>query len=737
MNNRKIKEIFKYSTSKYFTNKWFILFNILSLICVIVSINYASISSIFNFEKDDIYEILLIDNNNIISSDFSEKIAEYDGYTFGEAEENNYTKDDIPEKLIVLEVSSDEEQGFMTKIISKQGLTEKVMTPITDTLKEIRNSFFEDKYLLSQEQLDILQSDIKTERIMLAVDEENAMFKEMVKLFSAAITYFLAILVFSKIASEIAQEKQSKSSEYILTTVSAKEYLFAKVFSHNFILLIQCLLLFMYYLIAAGILSLTKVSFTDISLGNSMTSSGLSQDLVFYLLALIFYNVLNLILLSIVQATLASRTTSSMEASNSVSILTFLMMVLYISTIIITPYSKVPIIVHILSVLPVLSGFLIPALMVINQASIISVIISIVLLFLLIPIAFNKCAVWFKNGLLDYTKSKKVAEYKDEKEILLNKRKFKKLGQVIGITIVIYIGVQLICSLLLQMVFDAYLPIFNETEKTLLLQMIVQVLSLGLAYLYLKTFINNSKTEEEKKTLFVSKGKMIVVVLTIVYILQILLSLIIYPIVGLDYDVLDVVNLTQTETIFSKLLLIISIALTPAIFEELVFRKGIIDLCEPYGKYFAILFSAMLFGLIHMNLSQCLFAFTIGLLFGCIYVYTKDIKISMFIHFVNNGISALALLLTEKKIYIANEPIEIEAILGLFLLLFFAYGFLCTISFCIKLTKEKKWHKLPIFKNINMSLIKTKYKYILYDYIFDISMILVFIMSLLTENILR
>jgi membrane protease YdiL (CAAX protease family) len=76
----------------------------------------------------------------------------------------------------------------------------------------------------------------------------------------------------------------------------------------------------------------------------------------------------------------------------------------------------------------------------------------------------------------------------------------------------------------------------------------------------------------------VSKGKMIVVVLTIVYILQILLSLIIYPIVGLDYDVLDVVNLTQTETIFSKLLLIISIALTPAIFEELVFRKGIIDL---------------------------------------------------------------------------------------------------------------------------------------------------------------
>ena len=625
----------------------------------------------------------------------------------------------------------------MAKIISKQGLTEKVMNPIVNALTEIRNSFFEKKYLLTKEELSILQSEIKTERIMLAVDEENAMFKEMVKLFSAAITYLLAVLVFSKIASEIAQEKQSKSSEYILTTVSAKEYLFAKVFSHNFMLLIQCLLLFMYYLIAAGILSLTKVAVTDISLGNSLTSSGLSQDLVFYLLVLIFYNVLNLILLSIVQATLASRTSSSMEANNSVSILTFLMMVLYVYTISITPYSTTPMVVHILSVLPVLSGFFIPALMVINQASIISVIISIVLLIVLIPIAFNKCAVIFKNGLLDYTKSKKSKDIASEKETILNKRKFKRLGQVIGITIVIYIGIQLIFTVLLQMVFEAYLPFLNETESTLLLQMIIQIISLGLAYLYLKTFINDAKIVKEKNNLYISKSKMIIIVLAIVYLLQMLLTLVIYPIIGLDYDVLEVVNLTQTDSFLSKLLLIVSIALTPAIFEELVFRKGIIDLCEPYGKRFAILFSAILFGFIHMNLSQCLFAFSLGLLFGCIYVYTRDIKVSMLIHFINNGISAVALIVTGKTFYIAGIPVAIEAILGLLILLFFVYGLACTIDFCIKLTKDKKWGNLPIFNKIDMSLIKVKYKYILYDYIFDVSMILVFIMSLLTENLLR
>ena len=41
------------------------------------------------------------------------------------------------------------------------------------------------------------------------------------------------ILVFSKIANEIAQEKVSKSIEYVLTSVTEKEYLLAKIISVN------------------------------------------------------------------------------------------------------------------------------------------------------------------------------------------------------------------------------------------------------------------------------------------------------------------------------------------------------------------------------------------------------------------------------------------------------------------------------------------------------------------------
>ena len=66
--------------------------------------------------------------------------------------------------------------------------------------------------------------------------------------------------------------------------------------------------------------------------------------------------------------------------------------------------------------------------------------------------------------------------------------------------------------------------------------------------------------------------------------LQFLLSMLIYPAIGLDYSTTDMFNLNSESSIMSKVIAILAIAVIPAIFEELFFRKALVDLTLKHGK---------------------------------------------------------------------------------------------------------------------------------------------------------
>lgn len=69
--------------------------------------------------------------------------------------------------------------------------------------------------------------------------------------------------------------------------------------------------------------------------------------------------------------------------------------------------------------------------------------------------------------------------------------------------------------------------------------------------------------------------------------------------------------------------------------EELIFRGAIFQVLRKYGRVFAIVASALLFGIYHGNLPQGIFAFAMGILFAYI---TAEYSIgwSMLIHIFNN-----------------------------------------------------------------------------------------------------
>lgn len=69
--------------------------------------------------------------------------------------------------------------------------------------------------------------------------------------------------------------------------------------------------------------------------------------------------------------------------------------------------------------------------------------------------------------------------------------------------------------------------------------------------------------------------------------------------------------------------------------EELVYRGAVMRYLERYGSFFAVLISALLFGLMHGNIAQVPFAFAVGIVLGII-AQEYSLTASVLIHLFNN-----------------------------------------------------------------------------------------------------
>ena len=85
----------------------------------------------------------------------------------------------------------------------------------------------------------------------------------------------------------------------------------------------------------------------------------------------------------------------------------------------------------------------------------------------------------------------------------------------------------------------------------------------------------------------------------------------------------------------------VTIALTPGICEEVMFRGMIMKSYEVYGTRKAIILSSILFGLFHFNLQNLLGPIFLGILFGILATKTKSLLSSIVGHTANNTIALI------------------------------------------------------------------------------------------------
>lgn len=77
------------------------------------------------------------------------------------------------------------------------------------------------------------------------------------------------------------------------------------------------------------------------------------------------------------------------------------------------------------------------------------------------------------------------------------------------------------------------------------------------------------------------------------------------------------------------------------VFEELFYRKAVIDRLRRYGDLPAILISGLIFGLVHGNFNQVFYATCVGILLGFIYVRTGSVLYTISIHAAFNMIGGV------------------------------------------------------------------------------------------------
>ncbi len=96
---------------------------------------------------------------------------------------------------------------------------------------------------------------------------------------------------------------------------------------------------------------------------------------------------------------------------------------------------------------------------------------------------------------------------------------------------------------------------------------------------------------------------------------------------------------TTKMSFWTFLLDLVFVAMLPGMFEEFSHRGMLMTGFSKLGAFRAVLLSGLLFGLMHLNITQFFYAFVVGMLLASVALVTKSIWPSVIIHFINNGLN--------------------------------------------------------------------------------------------------
>lgn len=703
MKESKVKNIIKYNLKKTIKNKLFIILNVILFIICIVALNYSEIyNKIDKYFNGTVIEV--VDSNGILYDKLAQNLSEFQKVEIKKVEKLEYEEDNFENNKIIIQANYTQENILDVKIISAEYTDYDYYDAIKEATKDARNEIFAEDNNISPEKMEQIMQEPDIE--IIEINQDDYTLEEYEKILSGVfliimIPFTIMLLISESFSKEMIEEKSSKSSEYVLTNITTKEYVNAKIGTITATVILQIIAIIIYCLIGCLLKSfITGESILNvINLGGDIWKIAIVEFILF---------ILYMLVMLIIQVILCSKATGEEESVENVSKL--VNMGLMISAmipcfIVFLDMGEVWFVKNILSWIPLFSTYLIPCNMLLSEVGIFQIILSLLAYLITIAVLMKIAYKKVKNGILDYKpqKKKKTEEFEEEqkeKEKIkqeinkkITKERITRYSMLIGIALIVLLVLSNVLPLLIQPICYGLLDsIMNEENISMISDIISTIICFYITIKIIEIFDNDDETKVKKKPQ--SKLKCFFMALPIVVIIYLV-------------QVLTMSNISSNNNIemyenTSYLLIFIRLVIVPAIFEELLCRKAIFNASKKYGVAFAVIISSILFGVIHLNWYQAIFAICLGVVFAIITYNTGSIIPSMILHAMVNGYSFFtSILFTDNPVMITVININI---IGLVII-----GCVVLIENVIKNRKKIK-NGINNLKNVGKEELRQKHR---------------------------
>ena len=411
---RKFFYLMKLSFNKKLKSKWFIAVNIILALSLFALFNLNSIITFFGGEFDKPLKVLVYDKTNIsypyLKNNIDSLTSELEDKKIvvkSVSNENKKIKDD--EILISLNL---DDNLLKAKVISDKKIDSSVYQVIYQGLNATKQQVLMERLNLDTNTLALLSTSVDIDRVVLSdkKSQDENMSLVMSTVFPSLILPFFMLIIFlvQMVGGEICEEKTTKSMEIIISNVSPKVHLLAKIVANNLFVLLQALLLFIYGLIAFFISSRNgslNIPSEITSIWDSLSASGLINDIVSLLPMLLVLIILSFLAYSLLAGILASMTTNIEDFQQLQTPIVFILLAGYYLAIMAGMFQG-SIFLKIAGYIPLISCLLAPTLYIMGEISILDILIAIILLIGLLYLLIRYGMKIYKVGILNYSNEK-------------------------------------------------------------------------------------------------------------------------------------------------------------------------------------------------------------------------------------------------------------------------------------------------------------------------------------------
>lgn len=402
-----MKELIRFSLTRRFNNKATKLFNI--IIFVIIGCGFFA-DGIITFINPDFYkkDIIYVLNMNEEMRNYL-NIQNQDVYEFSVL--NKSKQEVIDQNDYVLEVKK--EQYI---VHSKY----EVSPPTLHFLSAQLTQYHKDRLIEKTDNMELFETYNKVIHVdnksitknKVSADKNNLIF-----MFVTSV-YFMMLSFISGVASEVVNEKATKTLELILTSVSAKTHFYSKLIVGWLMIMIQFLLnasyLLFWFLLRSIydqgsdlIVLIKKMNIIEVN-GNNFYAilSNFDFSFAFFekVLYIIVFLLLGILLAQLILVIISSFVSSVEEASNIQAPFYLLLLAIYYLVIAINnPYELSEGIGYYLSFVPFINMLVMPCRILIEEVPFFQMCVSAGISILLVYMICKKGSKVYERGVLDYS----------------------------------------------------------------------------------------------------------------------------------------------------------------------------------------------------------------------------------------------------------------------------------------------------------------------------------------------